>query len=144
MNHSIHNIIRTIFCSAALATCGLASAADLTIHVDDVKSAAGNLMVAVYNAEGTFLKAAPAGVGGAPAAVGSNVVVIKNLPAGEYAFAVYHDANGNGKMDKNMIGIPTEDYGFSNNAMGKMGPPSYDAAKFALAEAGGTVRVSLK
>ncbi|MES3023434.1 MAG: DUF2141 domain-containing protein [Pseudomonadota bacterium] len=144
MNNSIYNISRTIICSAAFATCGLASAADLTIHIDDVKSAAGNVLVAVYNSAGTFLTAAPAGVGGAPAAAGSNMLVIKNLPAGEYAFAVYHDANGNGKMDKNLIGMPTEDYGFSNNAMGKMGPPSFDTAKFALADAGSTVRVSLK
>jgi uncharacterized protein (DUF2141 family) len=38
------------------------------------------------------------------------------LPAGDYAFAVYHDANGNGKLDRNGVGMPTEDYAFSNNA----------------------------
>ncbi len=42
------------------------------------------------------------------------------------------------------MGIPTEDYAFSNNAMGKMGPPSYDDAKFTLPAAGASVRVSLK
>jgi len=67
-----------------------------------------------------------------------------DLPEGEYAIAVYHDANGNGKMDSNLMGIPTEDYAFSNNAVGKMGPPSYDQAKFALPAAGSTVRLTLK
>ena len=72
------------------------------------------------------------------------MVVFKDLPEGEYAFAVYHDANANGKMDKNLIGMPTEDFAFSNNAMGKMGPPDYASAKFAMPAAGATVRVSLK
>jgi uncharacterized protein (DUF2141 family) len=40
--------------------------------------------------------------------------------------------------------MPTEDYAFSNNAVGQMGPPSYDSARFAIPAAGATVRVSLK
>lgn len=137
------NLIKAAFCSAAILSAGVAGAAELTIHIDDVKSATGNLMVAVYSSAGTFLKKPDNGTGAA-AAASDNKVVFKDLPAGEYAFAVYHDANSNGKMDKNVIGIPTEDYAFSNNAMGKMGPPNYDDAKFVLPAAGATVRVSLK
>ena len=33
-------------------------------------------------------------------------------------------------MDKNFIGIPKEQYGFSNNAMGRMSAPSFEQAKF--------------
>jgi uncharacterized protein (DUF2141 family) len=138
----MNKFINTAFCSAALLATGLAGAADLTIQVDDVKGDAGAIMVAVFNSEGTFLRA-PAKGGRAPAAP-STTVVIKDLPEGEYAFAVYHDANANGKMDKNVLGIPTEDYAFSNNAMGKMGPPSYASAKFALPAAGASLRVTLK
>ncbi len=47
-------------------------------------------------------------------------------------------------MDKNLLGIPTEDYAFSNNALGKMGPPSFESAKLAIPAAGATVRVTLK
>ncbi len=128
------------------ATClhlGLVQAADLTIQVSHAKSASGNILVAVYNAEGSFLKT-PAKVGGAAATTSGWSIVIKDLPEGEYAYAVFHDANSNGKMDKNLIGIPTEDYAFSNNAMGKMGPPSYASAKFTLPAAGATTSVSLK
>ncbi|MEJ7808095.1 MAG: DUF2141 domain-containing protein [Telluria sp.] len=135
--------IKTTFFSAALLASSLAGAADLTILVDDVKAATGTIMVAVFNSEGTFLRA-PAKGGGAPAAPNGTTVVIKDLPEGDYAFAVYHDANANGKMDKNLLGIPTEDYAFSNNAMGKMGPPSYTSAKFTLPAAGASVRVSVK
>jgi uncharacterized protein (DUF2141 family) len=136
-------MIKTTLTLATLMGLNMAYAADLTVHVDDVKGTGGNLMIAVYNSEGTFLKQ-PAKGTGAPAAAGANTLVFKDLPEGEYAFAVYHDVNSNGKMDKNIVGIPTEDYAFSNNALGKMGPPSFASAKFAVPAAGATARVSLK
>jgi uncharacterized protein (DUF2141 family) len=139
----MNKLIKTAAAAAAILAMNLAGAADLTIRVDDVKAAAGTVMVAIFNSEGTFLKA-PAKGSGAPAVQNGTTIVIKDLPEGEYAFAVYHDANGNGKMDKNLLGIPTEDYAFSNNAMGKMGPPSFANAKFALPAAGAEQRVSLK
>lgn len=133
------NLIAT---TALLLASQFACAADLLIEVTDVKSAEGKVMVALFDAQG-FLKR-PVKAASAPAVQGTNKVVLTDVPEGEYAFAVYHDANDNGKMDKNMIGIPTEDYGFSNNALGKMGPPSFDSARFALTAAGATARVSLK
>lgn len=53
-----------------------------------------------------------------------------NLPPGEYAVSVYHDENGNKKLDTNFFGIPKEGVGSSNNAKGHFGPPKYTAAKF--------------
>lgn len=139
----MNQLLKTAVIAAAIASANLAAAAELTIHIDDVKAAGGNIMVALYGSEATFLKQ-PDNATGAPAAAGTNTVTFKDLPEGTYAFAVFHDANSNGKMDKNLVGIPTEDYAFSNNALGKMGPPSFDDAKFALPAAGAAVRVSLK
>ncbi|MFL6659563.1 MAG: DUF2141 domain-containing protein [Massilia sp.] len=139
MNHTV----KLALACTAILTHALARAGDLTVIVDDVKAAEGNLMIAVYNSSDTFLKT-PSNATGTPAKTSDNKFVFKNLPEGDYAFAVYHDANSNGKMDKNLVGIPTEDYGFSNNAMGKMGPPRFDDAKFTVPAAGATVRVSLK
>ena len=136
------SIINTL-CAAALLTATHAGAATLTIEVSDVKAAAGNLMVAVFNSPDDFLKK-PANSGSVAAALAGNIVRFQDLPEGDYAFAIYHDANGNGKMDTNLMGIPTEDYAFSNNAIGKMGPPDYTKAKFALPAAGATLRVTLK
>ena len=62
------------------------------------------------------------------------VVTFENLPAGDYAISTYHDENNNGKLDKNMMGIPSEDYAASNNAKGFMGPPAYKDAKFVIAK----------
>jgi uncharacterized protein (DUF2141 family) len=41
---------------------------------------------------------------------------------------VYQDENANGQLDRNFIGIPKENYGFSRDAAGKFGPPGFDDA----------------
>jgi len=48
------------------------------------------------------------------------------LAPGQYAIRYYHDENLNGKMDTNLVGKPTEGYGFSNNVIGKFGPPAFE------------------
>jgi uncharacterized protein (DUF2141 family) len=69
----------------------------------------------------------------------------ENLPPGAYALAVYHDENGNGQLDKNFFGLPTERYGFSNNARSMMFfPPSFSAARFVVSGAGAALLVKLR
>lgn len=127
----------------ALAGAGLARAADLTIHIDNVKSADGQLRVAVFNSAETFQRKPVAGTV-LPAVAGSSSVVVKDLAPGDYAVVVLHDANGNGKMDANMMGMPVEDYGYSNNALGKMGPPSYEQARISVPAGGLATSINLK
>ena len=62
-----------------------------------------------------------------------NTKINNVLPYGEYAVTLFVDFNGNKKLDKNFLGIPKEQYGFSNNVMGRMSPPTFDQAKFAIA-----------
>jgi uncharacterized protein (DUF2141 family) len=57
-------------------------------------------------------------------------VIFTGLPAGKYAAAILHDENDDLKMNKNFFGLPKEGYGFSNNAMGTFGPPSFNKASF--------------
>jgi uncharacterized protein (DUF2141 family) len=59
-------------------------------------------------------------------------VHFRDLPPGKYAAVAFQDFNGNGKLDKNFLGIPKEPYGFSNGARGSTGPPTFTAASFAL------------
>jgi len=61
-----------------------------------------------------------------------SLAVFSGLPAGEYVIAVYHDENENGKLDKNLVGIPKEAYGFSNDARGIFAPPTFSDAKVVL------------
>jgi uncharacterized protein (DUF2141 family) len=71
----------------------------------------------------------------------TNIIVIKvrhrearcdfaDIAPGTYALAVVHDENMNGKLDTNWLGIPTEGYGFSNDATAFLGSPSFSAASF--------------
>jgi len=126
-----------------LLTGSAAQAGDLTIRIDGVQTGGGQVMVALYDSADGFLKRSIKAAA-APATAGSTTVVIDDVPAGEYGIALYHDANGNGKMDSNPMGMPTEDFAFSNNARGNMGPPSFADAKFAVPQAGAAVTVSLR
>ena len=62
-----------------------------------------------------------------------NTEINNVLSYGEYAVTLFVDLDGNKKLNKNFLGIPKEQYGFSNNVMGKMSPPTFDQAKFAIA-----------
>ncbi|MCB0480252.1 MAG: DUF2141 domain-containing protein [Flavobacteriales bacterium] len=52
--------------------------------------------------------------------------VTLEVEPGKYAVVAFHDINSNEKLDKNMFGIPTEPYGFSNNARGLLGEPDFE------------------
>ncbi|MCB9169217.1 MAG: DUF2141 domain-containing protein [Flavobacteriales bacterium] len=60
------------------------------------------------------------------------VLHFPHAPAGTYAVKVFLDVNGNGVLDKNELGIPQEPVGFSNDAIGRMGPASFKDASFAF------------
>lgn len=55
------------------------------------------------------------------------------LSAGQYAVRLYHDENNNQKLDSNLLGIPRERYGYSNNVRGWMGEPSFERQLFPVA-----------
>jgi len=103
----------------------------LVVKIENVKDDQGQVAVALFNNGGDFPKNRFQGKM-TPAKKGEVEVVFENLPAGEYAISILHDANKNEKMDSNLLGMPKEGYGFSNNAMGTMGPPSFEKAKFTL------------
>jgi len=60
------------------------------------------------------------------------LIIIKNLKEGRYAVRFYHDENQNQVMETNLLGKPTEGYGFSNNVTGRFGPPSFEKWLFEL------------
>ena len=61
-------------------------------------------------------------------------LVSVNLLPGRYCVRYYHDENENMKMDTGPMGIPKEGYGFSNNAKGRLGPPSFEKCLLDLKE----------
>ena len=120
----------TLACAASLAFG--AAAADLEVRIDGLRSADGDVRIALHRQleDGKF--PADDGVVGAimrPAASGTVRVIFADVTPGAYAVAAFHDADGDGALNQNIVGMPTEGYGFSNGAVGFMGPPSFaDAA----------------
>ncbi|HEU0201625.1 MAG TPA: DUF2141 domain-containing protein [Burkholderiaceae bacterium] len=120
-----------------------AAAADLTVEVNGVTSAGGEVAVALFNNADEF--PAKFAHGKRVKAEGKTaVVVFKDLPPGRYAVSAYHDANENKKLDRGLFGIPKEPYGFSQEARGFGGPPEFRDAAFELPADGARVSVRVK
>lgn len=115
--------------------------ASITVTVKDIKDAKGSLLVGIYTNKDEFLKTPS--IRKIVKVTGSEVtVVFDNLPQGEYAVSIIHDENDNKEFDRNKLGIPKEGYCFGNNALGKLGPPTYDQVKIMLS--GESVRQTLE
>jgi len=118
---------------------------DLTVDVTGFESATGDVLVALYDGpdsyEGTKppLRTAIAKIAG-----GHALVLLDSLPAGDYAIALYHDRNGNGKLDRGFLGRPLEPYGFSNNVRKTTGRPSFEEARFTLPAAGPRIDIRVE
>lgn len=127
------------------ALCTAAShGADLEVELRGLHSAEGQALVALHRQTPGADFPSDASVvanAAAPAATDGVAVVFRDLPAGKYAVAAFHDANGDGELNANFVGMPTEGYGFSNDARGFMGPPSFDDAAFSLDGDDGTRRL---
>ena len=77
------------------------------------------------------------------ATLGTVELRVRNVKPGTYAIAVFHDVNGNGKLDRSFIGLPNEPYGFSND-VGRRGPPSFEAARIVVREPATTVVIPIR
>lgn len=71
-------------------------------------------------------------------------ITVSDLSEGRYAIKAFHDVNESGSMDFNWVGMPKEPYGFSNNAMGTMGPPKFDQAAFPVKKGNNTTRFKMR
>lgn len=104
-----------------------------TLLVQGISKAEGELRIAMFDSKDAYTKE-PVYAVVLPIYDDKVEWKVPDLPFGEYAIAVYHDKNTNGKLDTNFLGIPKEEYGFSNNARGKFGPASWEDAKFSVSE----------
>lgn len=105
----------------------------LTIEIKNIPSSKGNLFIGLYQPKDEFPIFGKQYIGKIVPVTGKTMTYsFKDLPQGEYAFAIYHDENKNNKLDKNLLGVPTEYYGFSNNARRTFSAPSFEEASFDL------------
>ncbi|MEK9594148.1 MAG: DUF2141 domain-containing protein [Luminiphilus sp.] len=119
---------------------GMAANADeLIVHIDDIKEA-GEIHIAIYDSAEAFEADRGERGGAAPGITQGTIEMVEpgsvtyryELPPGTYAVGIFHDANLNNRLDNYFFGVPREQYGFSNNARGFMGPPSFEDAAFSL------------
>jgi uncharacterized protein (DUF2141 family) len=115
----------------------------LELTVKNINGSAGTIRVGLFNNSEDFLKNA---IQGRLVKIMGKVVkvIFENLPEGEYAVSIIHDANENEKLDTDFLGIPKEGFGFGNNAMGTFGPPDFEKAKIKIQNATVSQEVSLK
>jgi uncharacterized protein (DUF2141 family) len=134
---------------AGLLLAGVVASAAGTAHGDSrprnevllsvsVGTARGKVLCGVYE-RGGWLKRP---VKGSAAGFRGNVATCRfaDLKPGTYAAGAFQDANSNGKFDRAWTGLPKEPWCVSRGPRGTLGPPSFDAAMFAVSE--GTVRLN--
>ena len=119
-------------------------AGELTVTLHDVRAQGGHLNIAlVASAEAWDGKATPVQAQQAPPRGERAVFHFRDLAPGRYAVMVRHDENDNGKLDTNLVGMPVEGYGFSNNPR-VLRKPTWDEAAFDLGAADAAIDVTLR
>ena len=119
-------------------------AGDLTVTVDGITPGQGEVRIALFDNANGFPASVPRSGQTAPAAKPALVFVFKDLAPGRYALSAFQDKNSNQRLDANMMGMPTEPYGFSNDVHGSFGPPKFDDAAFKVDAAPHAITVHLK
>ena len=129
-----------------LTTATLAHAATLNVTVTGANSDEGHLLISLFD-RAEFFPDKP------EKAIYAKKVRLKNrrakvslnkLKAGDYAIAIAHDANDNGKLDTNGIGIPTEGFGFSRNPKIMVGPPKFEKSRIHVDQKNVSTEIMLK
>jgi uncharacterized protein (DUF2141 family) len=132
--------IFVFFVSMAYAQTGT-----LNVEISDINDPKGLMSIGLYSNEKGFPDKGKEYKGKEVEVTGQTVVyTFKDVSFGTYAIAIFHDTNSNGKLDKNFLGIPKEDYAFSNNVFGALGlPPSFKDASFKF-DGNKTVKIKME
>ncbi len=123
----------SLFMLVFIAASGLNNSSSLTITIKSLRSNEGQVLVAVYDSEKNYMKEEKAFLKKVASIKNKQAIfTLSDIPYGKYAVVCVHDENNNLKLDKNLMGIPKEGYGFSNDAKGSLGPPSFEKSNFVL------------
>lgn len=116
----------------------------LRVQLKGMESDDGNLVYAMWSDPENWLADDPVRAGSVPIRNGAGIIVLRDLPFGEYAISVYHDRNANQKLDTGLFRIPKEPIGTSNDAKARFGPPRYEDARFNLDQPELTITIEVK
>jgi uncharacterized protein (DUF2141 family) len=126
--------LRLLLCFLALTLGAQAPATvKVTVRLLEVRPAKGGVLhVGVHPEPGTGFPGPSPLVNRDVSPAAPETILTFDLEPGTYAVAVHHDANANGKLDTNFLGIPKEGYGVSNDARPKLRAPQFDEAKLTI------------
>lgn len=125
----------------ATAAAPVAESGTVTFHVTNLRNARGRVHVDLCP-QVNFLKDNCPYAASAAAETPVTTVVIRGVVPGRYAAQLFHDENGNDRMDRGLFGIPKEGFAFSRDAPIHMSPPKWDEAQFTFP--GGTQSMQVK
>lgn len=118
-----------------------AAAATLSVQVDGAQAGGGPVTVLLFDRADGFPTEARAFQRHA-LAPGQTTLLLEGLAPGRYAVMAYHDADGNGELNRLFGMIPQEGWGLSNNPAVR-GKPAFKDAAVEVPEAGAAVTVKL-
>ena len=124
-----------------LGSVATTQAEDLTVIIKKVNGG-GKIRVSLFDSEDNFLKKGKQAIETVDT-TDSMTVIFRDVKPGIYAVSAIHDKNGNGQLDKASYGKPIEPYGFSNDARGLFGPPSFEESAFEV-KTNQTITINLK
>ena len=132
-----------LLCCFLVSTNARSEESRLIVNLNNIGEAGGNLRASLYREPESFRKEDRAvQVVSIPATKGSAQIVFDVLSPGRYAVMVYHDENGDGKLNLRFGMFPIEGYGLSNNPK-VMGPPKFADSAFEVGEQETSVNITL-
>ena len=117
---------------------------DLIVTITGFETSEGEARIAIVNSEVNYDESNNCRQQAVPVKDRKAQYIVEGLEFGEYAVKVFHDENSNGELDTAMFGIPTEAYGFSNNARGKFGAPAYSKVVFKFNSSGQEIFIQVE
>lgn len=106
---------------------------DLTVKLSPIESQKGVIELSIYNTPSKFPKVGETYKMVRLKPTGKELTyTFKGLKPGKYAVCTYHDENANKTCDKNMFGIPTEAYAFSNDVRPVLSAPTFEQCAISL------------
>lgn len=124
----------TAWAAAVLtAAAPAALAADLVVRVGGLAVPLGSVGCSLFAGEAGFpMDNSRAEQQWLPAQADGVFCRFKGVAPGRYAVSIGHDRNGNQRVDTNFLGIPTEQWGVSNNARPTLRAPRFEEAVFTI------------
>lgn len=129
--------------AASLVLCASANAAKLSIELVDVAKATGTINIQLVDQAAFDGKGQTTARKQVKVSSTANVsLAFEDIKPGKYAVMVMHDENDNGKLDSNILGIPKEGYGFSNNPR-VMRQPTFDESMIEIKDADVAITINV-